>query len=153
MLQRCPPDNSGERGNIRSGRLSIDHGAYSTLKLEHSQMQLRTLAPELGQHRPPYGNGTRKKGRLRVKNGGSGLVRRPSGLPSIADTLRAAANRGFGPNPDPPRRLVRLSPRRVVAALVFDTILHVKTEVRRRLHWHSEQRVFGACHNLPMELC
>jgi DNA-binding transcriptional LysR family regulator len=51
-------------------------------------------------------------------------------------------------------RDIRLSSRRVVAALVFVAMLHEKIEVgRRRLLRHPEQRVFGACHNLPMELC
>jgi hypothetical protein len=35
-----------------------------------------------------------------VKNGGSGLVRRPSGLPSIAAAPCAAVNRRCGPIPD-----------------------------------------------------
>jgi hypothetical protein len=37
-----------------------------------------------------------------VKNGGSGLVRRPSGLPSIAAAPCAAVNRRCGPEPEIP---------------------------------------------------
>jgi hypothetical protein len=49
---------------VESGRIS----SYSSLKLGHFTFQLRTLAPELGQHRP------RKKNILRTVNKGCTLL-------------------------------------------------------------------------------
>jgi hypothetical protein len=58
------------------------------------------------------------------KNDGSGLVRRPSGLPSIAAAPCAAVNRRCGPNAD----ITRPAPLSLICEL-FAGIIRTKAEL------------------------